>query len=305
MYNSNYKFTKRERRFSVQQDLIIKPIQELVIAGKSYPVIEFAGRPKAILDRHIGAIYGVATREVNQAYKNNPEKFPEDFAFVATKDELQKIKTFDLFRNTRFTYPPRLFTHLGCNMLSSVLKGKVATGRIIEIMRAFTALERRIGEIEIIRCFESFKKAAEFCGLKGNQALLSASQATEKLTGYNVIELLGMSLESKVQQQKYIPTEIAKILSDRFHTKISAVHVNKKLEEEGFQQSYRDHKNRIKWRLLPNAQENGNEYAIYEDTEKKHSDGTPVLQIKWFEKIIAYLATCFNSEKQKIGQTQQ
>ena len=51
----------------------------ITVEHKSYPVLALPGRPKALLDRTVAAIYDVQTREVNQAVKNNPEKFPDDF----------------------------------------------------------------------------------------------------------------------------------------------------------------------------------------------------------------------------------
>jgi Cu/Ag efflux pump CusA len=54
---------------------------------------------KVLIDSDVASIYGVLTKEVNQAVKNNPEKFPSGYIVEADKDELVKI--FDLFKNLK------------------------------------------------------------------------------------------------------------------------------------------------------------------------------------------------------------
>ena len=44
---------------------------------------------KVILDSDVAALYGVTTKEINQAVKNNPEKFPDGYIFVATNEDLE------------------------------------------------------------------------------------------------------------------------------------------------------------------------------------------------------------------------
>lgn len=115
------------------------------IENASYPVLALPGRPKALLDRTVAEIYGVQTREVNQAARNNMEKFPPDFFFELTIDEaksLNEIENFDLAWEKG--HPPKAYTHLGCNMLATILKSELAVRRAVEIIRAFTALENAI-----------------------------------------------------------------------------------------------------------------------------------------------------------------
>ena len=66
---------------------------------------------KVIIDSDVAKIYGVETREINQAVKNNLEKFPSGYIIEADKDEL--IKNFDKFKNIK-NYPgsQRAFTEL-------------------------------------------------------------------------------------------------------------------------------------------------------------------------------------------------
>ena len=79
------------------------------------------------------------TREVNQAIKNNPDKFPVGYIVEADKDEL--IKIFDKFKNIK-NYPgtPKAFTEKGLYMLATILKSPKATAAAIAIIEAFAKL---------------------------------------------------------------------------------------------------------------------------------------------------------------------
>ena len=55
---------------------------------------------QVILSNHVAELYGVETREVNQAIKNNPEKFPEGYVFELNKDEKKEVvKIFENLGN--------------------------------------------------------------------------------------------------------------------------------------------------------------------------------------------------------------
>lgn len=57
-----------------------------------------------IIDRDVAALYGVEIREVNQAVKNNPEKFPEDYIFnLQTAETQQLVENFDRFATMKHT----------------------------------------------------------------------------------------------------------------------------------------------------------------------------------------------------------
>ena len=79
------------------------------------------------------------TREVNQAIKNNPDKFPVGYIVEADKDEL--IKNFDKFKSVK-NYPgtPKAFTEKGLYMLATILRSPQATAATIAIIEAFAKL---------------------------------------------------------------------------------------------------------------------------------------------------------------------
>jgi len=114
----------------------------ITIESQSYPILTLKGRPKALLDRTVAEIYGVKTEHINQAVKRNLDKFPPDFYFELTNDEIKtsnEITICDLAWHGG--HRPKAFTHLGCNMLATILKSEMAARRSVEIIRAFTALE--------------------------------------------------------------------------------------------------------------------------------------------------------------------
>jgi hypothetical protein len=87
-----------------------------------------------ILDCDVADLYGVETKRVNEAVKNNPEKFPEGYIFelqVAEKQEVVEI--FDHLASLKFSpQPPKAFTEKGLYMLATILKSARATQTTIE-----------------------------------------------------------------------------------------------------------------------------------------------------------------------------
>ena len=116
-------------------------IDDMNIQNKIYNIRGF----QVMLDSDLAQLYGVETKHINQAVRNNPDKFPDDFYFEATDDELEnlrsKISTSSWGGNR---YSPKLFTEQGIYMLATVLKSKVATNITVMIIRTFANMRRLI-----------------------------------------------------------------------------------------------------------------------------------------------------------------
>ena len=116
-------------------------IDDMNIQNKIYNIRGF----QVMLDSDLAQLYGVETKRINEAVKNNPDKFPDDFYFEATDDELEnlrsKISTSSWGGNR---YSPKLFTEQGIYMLATVLKSKVATNITVMIIRTFANMRRLI-----------------------------------------------------------------------------------------------------------------------------------------------------------------
>lgn len=93
-----------------------------------------------MLDKHLAELYGVETRILNQAVKRNLERFPEDFMFELTREEIQRVSQIVIpLKFSNYVYA---FSEQGVAMLSSVLRSKRAIQVNIEIMRAFVRLRQ-------------------------------------------------------------------------------------------------------------------------------------------------------------------
>ena len=87
------------------------------------------------------------TKEINQAVKNNPYKFPERFSFIINENEINnlEVKIFDLKnKHGGRRYSTRVFTEQGVAMLATILKTSVATKVSINIMDAFVKMRKYI-----------------------------------------------------------------------------------------------------------------------------------------------------------------
>ena len=103
-----------------------------------------------MLDSDLAVLYGCknGTKEVNQAVRNNPGKFPERFSWRLTDEDKKSflVKNFDQKIETRGGRyrRPRVFTEQGVAMLATILKTKVATEVSIRIMDTFVAMRHYI-----------------------------------------------------------------------------------------------------------------------------------------------------------------
>ena len=102
---------------------------------------------KVMLDRDLAELYGVETKMLNRAVKRNLRRFPADFMFQLSADEVFRLRiqigTSKGGRGGR-RYLPYAFTEQGVAMLSSVLHSERAVSVNIEIMRAFVKLRQML-----------------------------------------------------------------------------------------------------------------------------------------------------------------
>ena len=95
-----------------------------------------------MLDRDLAELYQVETRTLNQSVKRNLERFPPDFMFELTREEILGISQIVTSSNLKFSKRVTAFTEQGVAMLSSVLRSKRAVAVNVEIMRAFVRLRQ-------------------------------------------------------------------------------------------------------------------------------------------------------------------
>jgi len=106
---------------------------------------------KVMLDRDLARLYGVETRVLNQAVRRNIDRFPEDFMFRLTREEIMRISQIVIssgygVRTLKFSKSVMAFTEHGVAMLSSVLNSPRAVQVNIQIMRTFAKLREIISQ---------------------------------------------------------------------------------------------------------------------------------------------------------------
>ena len=133
-----------------------KPVPLSLIPDQLTPLVIRLRRENVILDSDIAELYGVATKVLNQAVKRNIDRFPSDFMFQLTEEEIENLRsqfatlntnkgfsrsqTVTLKRGQNIKYLPYAFTEQGVAMLSSVLRSPRAVEVNIAIMRTFVQL---------------------------------------------------------------------------------------------------------------------------------------------------------------------
>ena len=111
-------------------------------------IYEIRGK-QVMLDSDLAKLYQVETKRINEAIKNNMEKFPERFCFKLTKTEYEFLRSnFSTLkekgRGKHSKYLPHVFTEQGVAMLATILKSSVATKVSIQIMDAFVSMRKYI-----------------------------------------------------------------------------------------------------------------------------------------------------------------
>lgn len=105
-----------------------------------------------LLDRHLAELYGTTTRLVNQAVRRNLERFPDDFMFTLTREEVARISQFETASGLKYSKNVWVFTEQGVAMLSGLLNSPRAIAVNIEIMRTFVRLRQMIaGHTDLAR----------------------------------------------------------------------------------------------------------------------------------------------------------
>lgn len=202
-------------------------------------------------------------------------------------DDLQKLEVTDsLGRN-------QLANHVNESGLYSLILGsnkpeakrfkRWVTGEVLPSLRKTGtystqgAASPTDSRIEALKLMPLAARAVRSLGLfDKNTAAISANQAVYKITGTNVLNLLGHThLEAERQDtQWFTPTDLGKRLG------ISAQQFNLRLAAFGLQQ-----RRGSEWEVT----DTGKAFAKLLDTGKKHSAGTPVVQVKWSPSVLAVI----------------
>ena len=106
-----------------------------------------------LLDRDVAVLYGVETKHVNQAVKNNPTRFPTGYVLELDQVELQGVRSKFLTANIspKSRTLPKAFTERGLYMLATILKSERAERATLAIIETYAQLRSMVRDMEALQ----------------------------------------------------------------------------------------------------------------------------------------------------------
>ena len=149
---------------------------------------------KVMLDSDLAALYGVTTKVLNQAVKRNRSRFPEDFIFRLTIEEVAELNRSQFVTGSQKHRDPRFlpyaFTEHGALMLANVLNSERAAQTSVQVVRAFVRLRQMLASnAELARKLEALEKKydAQFkVVFDAIRRLMSPPEIKRKEIGFHV-----------------------------------------------------------------------------------------------------------------------
>ena len=129
--NKQQKGISTVRRTTELNSELLSNVRDSIVIIRDLPVIA---------DADVANLYGVETKRINEAVRNNPDKFPEDYMFVLSSEELSFLRS--KFSSTKLSSKsrtlPKVFTEKGLYMLATILKSRSALNVTFAIIETFT-----------------------------------------------------------------------------------------------------------------------------------------------------------------------
>lgn len=156
---------------------------------------------QVLIDRDVAALYGVETKRVNEAVKNNPERFPEGYIIELNDREIQylrsKFSTTNL--STKVRYAPKAFTEKGLYMLATILKSPRAVATTLAIIESFARLRELSRNLTALTGEDDEKRQKSLMKRSGEilSDLLAADDESEVTETESSIELNLYALKMK------------------------------------------------------------------------------------------------------------
>lgn len=126
-----------------QSSLLLVNVQRSIVSVRGQQII---------IDADVAHLYGVETKRINEAVRNNPDKFPSDYMFILTKEEVEALRSKKSSTNlsSKSRSLPKAFTEKGLYMLATILKSKNAiavTFAIVETFANVRELKRQLRDL--------------------------------------------------------------------------------------------------------------------------------------------------------------
>lgn len=137
---------------------------------------------QVMLDRDLAILYEVETKRINEAVKNNLDKFPNDFYFELEDEEFTNLRSKISTANfSKIRTNPKVFTEQGIYMLATILKSKVATNITLSIIRTFADMRKfLLSNYDLFQKIETIEKRQIGYELKSDEKFERLFEAIEQ-----------------------------------------------------------------------------------------------------------------------------
>ncbi|MCX6168355.1 MAG: ORF6N domain-containing protein [Ignavibacteriales bacterium] len=130
-----------------------------ILTEKILPLLLKIRGLDVLLDSDVADIYAVETKRINEAVKNNPDKFPNGYIVELTRDELNLLRSkFSSAKLSKTRSLPSAFTEKGLYMLATILRSKTATNTTLAIIETFARIRELSRNIKILSEIEEGKE---------------------------------------------------------------------------------------------------------------------------------------------------
>ena len=171
-------------------------------------IYEIRGQ-KVMLDFDLARLYRVETKVLNQAVKRNMKRFPPDFMFQLSAEEVLNLRSqFVTSSKRKLSAPPFAFTEQGVAMLSGVLKSDIAIEANIAIMRAFVQVRQYLLAAATVSSeLKELRAKVDLLELQQEENLGAVNDLSEDVRGeidnlYMAIAELSTRLEEKKNEPR-------------------------------------------------------------------------------------------------------
>ena len=171
---------------------------------------------QVMLDRNLAELYGVETKRLNEQVKRNIERFPEDFMFQLSNEEINilmpnnesisygessrsQFATLNKGRGSNIKYNPYAFTEQGVAMLSSVLRSGNAVEVNIKIMRAFVAMRHFVqNNAQIFAELKSMRQHQIETDVQLNETNRRIDELFDRMDKYAIDDTQGIFFQGQI-----------------------------------------------------------------------------------------------------------
>lgn len=134
------------------------------LASDITPQIRIARGRRVLLDSDLATLYGVTTKRLNEQVRRNPQRFPEDFVFSLTNQEITSSRsqnaTLNRARGHNVKYLPLVFTEHGAIMAAAILNSPRAVEMSVYVVRAFVQLRQMLASnAQLARKLEALERS--------------------------------------------------------------------------------------------------------------------------------------------------